>query len=103
MKLTDEEIIDHGHRCKESGLGQRVYLKEHLQSAISVSQFRSRLYEARRRSRPKKTALKFIPIKLDNPRQGLTCVVRGKNSLSVEWKAESLAELRKFALAVLAG
>ena len=102
MRLSDEEIIDHGQRCKKSGLGQSAYLKECLQSAISVSQFRSRLYEARRRSRPKKVISSFVPIKIVDADKGLTCVLRGKNTLTVEWKAKNLAEVRRFALAVLA-
>ena len=105
MRLTDEEMIEHGKKWRESDLEQSDYLREHLQSALTVSQFRTRLYEARRRANPKHKSKQgiagFVPIKVDEKPRSLTCVLRGKNSLSVEWKAESFAEVRKFALAVL--
>ena len=103
MRPTDEEILEHGRCCKKSGLGQKVYLSEHLASALTVSQFRTRLYEARRQAAARKKEVGFIPIEVEEYQGGLKCVLRGKNSLSVEWKAASFAEVRKFALAVLLG
>ena len=103
MRLTDEEIVEHGRCCKKSSMGQAAYLREHLQSTLTVSQFRTRLYEAGRRTAAKKSVARFIPIKVDGDAGGLRCVLRGKNSLSVEWKAKNFVEVRKFALAVLMG
>ena len=103
MRLSNEEILEHGKRCEESGLGQKDYLREHLASALTVSQFRSRLYGARRQTAARKKEVGFIPIIVEECEAEMTCVLRGENSLSVEWKAASFAEVRKFALAVLLG
>ena len=103
MRLTDEEIVEHGRCCKESSMGQAAYLREHLQSTLTVSHFRTRLYEARRRAAAKKGVVGFIPFLVDGEAGGLKCVLRGKNFLSVEWEAKDFSEVRKFALAVLMG
>ena len=103
MRLTDEEILWHGQQCRDSNLLQCDYLKERLQSMLSVSQFRTRLYEARRQTTAEKSVARFIPIKVDGDGDGLRCSLHGKNSLSIEWKAKNFAEVRRFALAVLVG
>ena len=74
MRFSHEEILEHARCWKKSGLGQKDYLREHLASVLTVSQFRIRLHAARRQSGTSKKELGFIPIRVDECQVVLKCV-----------------------------
>jgi hypothetical protein len=98
VRMSNEEILEQSRLWKQSGLSQAEFIAERLNGSITVAYFRYRLHEAKRKALQKPS---FIPIKLVERKQEISLILRGGNSLSLEWRGRDLEEVRRFAEAVL--